>query len=60
MLLNGYGKLKYQVPILRMEYTKQSYDNILKAYAESSSSSLQVLARTKLFVDKYKGSKEMK
>lgn len=46
------------VPFSRMEYIKQSHEDILQIYLESPSVSLQTLAKTKLYLKKYKDSAE--
>lgn len=46
------------VPFSRMEYIKQSHEDILQIYLESPSVSLQTLAKTKLYLKKYKGTAE--
>lgn len=46
------------IPFSRMEYIKQSHEDILQIYLESPSVSLQTLAKTKLYLKKYKDSAE--
>ncbi len=41
-------------PIKRMEYDKQSPKHILMIYLESNNISLQAIAKTKLFIEKYR------